>query len=173
MTESAIPQSTTPARLMSLDVFRGATIAGMMIVNNPGTWSHMYPPLDHAEWHGWTYTDTIFPFFLWIVGVAVPLSCARRLEQGQSRRELFLHALRRAFILFALGIFLASVGYFIDGSVARLGFGDWLHHYLTSVRIPGVLQRIALAYLAATAIYLWTDLRGQIKWLIGLLIGYW
>ncbi|TAK93153.1 MAG: DUF5009 domain-containing protein, partial [Verrucomicrobia bacterium] len=119
------------------------------------------------------YTDTIFPFFLWIVGVAVPLSCGRRLEQGQSRRELFGHALRRAVILFGLGLFLASFGYFIDGSMARLGFSQWLHNYLTSVRIPGVLQRIAVSYLLATAIYLWSDWRGQIKWLIGLLAGYW
>jgi hypothetical protein len=96
-----------PGRLMSLDVFRGATIASMMLVNNPGSWSHLYRPLAHAEWHGWTFTDTVFPFFLWIVGVAIPLSVAKRLEQGQSRRQLFLHALRRAAILFSLGLFLS------------------------------------------------------------------
>src|SRR5215208_799769 len=98
----------TPVRLMSLDVFRGATIAGMLLVNNPGSWSHIYPPLEHAAWNDWTYTDTIFPFFLWIVGVAIPLSTSRRLEAGQSRRELFSHALRRAVIIFAVGFFLNS-----------------------------------------------------------------
>lgn len=158
---------------MSLDVFRGATIAGMMLVNNPGSWSAVYAPLLHAPWHGWTYTDTIFPFFLWIVGVAVPLSVARRLEQGQSRRELFRHALRRAVVLFALGLFLGSFGYLIDGSLFRQGIGDWLHNYLTTIRIPGVLQRIAVCYLAATGIYLGTKLRGQIAWTIALLGGYW
>ena len=65
-------------RLLSLDVFRGATIASMVLVYNPGSWEHIYPPLEHAEWHGWTFTDTVFPFFLWIVGVAMTLSFARR-----------------------------------------------------------------------------------------------
>jgi len=88
---------------MSLDVFRGATIAAMMLVNNPGNWDAVYKPLMHAEWHGWTFADLVFPFFLWIVGVAIPLSTARRLEQGQSRNQLLLHAVRRSVIIFALG----------------------------------------------------------------------
>ena len=104
-----------PARLMSLDVFRGATIAAMILVNNPGNWGAIYRPLDHAEWHGWTFTDLIFPFFIWIVGVAIPLSTARRLEQGQSRKELLLHALRRSVIIFALGFFLNSFSVFLNG----------------------------------------------------------
>ncbi|HWV99578.1 MAG TPA: DUF5009 domain-containing protein [Candidatus Acidoferrum sp.] len=145
------------SRLMSLDVFRGATIAGMMLVNNPGDWGAVYPPLEHAAWHGWTFTDLIFPFFLWIVGVAIPLSTARRLEQGQSRKQLFLHALRRAVIIFALGFFLNSFGYFIDGSLVRDGFPAWWHNYATTVRIPGVLQRIAICYLAATVVFLLTE----------------
>lgn len=158
---------------MSLDVFRGVTIAAMMLVNNPGSWSAVYPPLLHAEWHGWTFTDTVFPFFLWIVGVAVPLSSSRRLEAGQSRRQLFLHALRRAMIIFALGFGLNSFGYFIDGSLWRLGFGEWLHQYATNVRIPGVLQRIAICYLIATVIFLRASIRGQALWTVGLLAGYW
>ena len=169
----AVPITPVPNRLMSLDVFRGATIAAMMLVNNPGTWSHIYPPLRHADWHGWTFTDTIFPFFLWIVGVAIPLSVARRLEQGQSRRELLRHACRRAVILFALGLFLATFGFLIDGSLGRLGFAEWLHNYLTNVRIPGVLQRIAICYLIATAIFLRATLRGQMIWTAGFLVGYW
>lgn len=167
--------SPTPAagRLMSLDVFRGATIAAMMLVNNPGSWSHIYPPLRHAEWNGWTFTDTIFPFFLWIVGVAIPLSVSRRLEQGQSRRELEWHALRRATILFGLGLFLATLGHLVDGSLRQLGLVEWLHHYLANVRLPGVLQRIAVCYLTVTAIFLRTNIRGQIIWTVGLLLAYW
>ena len=79
--------SSSPSpRLVSLDAFRGATIAGMLLVNNPGSWSDLYPPLAHAPWHGWTFTDTIFPSFLWIVGVAMTLSFARRVEAGGEGR---------------------------------------------------------------------------------------
>jgi len=172
MSEAAAPQPAA-GRLMSLDVFRGATIAGMMLVNNPGSWSHIYPPLDHAEWNGWTFTDTIFPFFLWIVGVAIPLSTSRRLEAGQSRGELFRHALRRAVIIFALGFFLNSFTFLIDGSMAKLGFGEWMHQYATNVRIPGVLQRIAICYLIATLVFLRTSIRGQAIWTGIFLVGYW
>src|ERR1035438_8265076 len=157
----------TPARLMSLDVFRGATIAGMILVNNPGTWSAMYKPLDHAEWNGWTFTDLIFPFFLWIVGVAIPLSTARRLEQGQSRHQLRLHALRRAAIIFALGFFLNSFSYLVDGSLFRDGPVAWFQNYATSVRIPGVLQRIGICYFLAMVIILYFDIRGQLNWIAG------
>ncbi len=168
------PISTpAPARLMSLDVFRGATIASMILVNNPGTWGAIYKPLDHAEWHGWTFTDLIFPFFIWIVGVAIPLSTARRLEQGQSRRQLLLHALRRAVIIFALGFFLNSFSLMLDASLWRDGFSAWLHSYLTAVRIPGVLQRIGICYFIAMLIFLGTGIRGQAIWIGGLLIGYW
>ncbi len=131
----------------------------MMLVNNPGNWDAVYPPLEHAAWHGWTFTDLIFPFFLWIVGVAIPLSTARRLEQGQARRELFRHALRRAVIIFALGFFLNSFSYLINGSLWRDGVVSWWHQYATTVRIPGVLQRIAICYLAATLVFLLTHVR--------------
>ena len=172
-TTSNPASAPTAGRLMSLDVFRGATIAGMMLVNTPGSWAHVYAPLEHAEWNGWTFTDTIFPFFLWIVGVAIPLSTSRRLEQGQSRGQLSLHALRRAAIIFGLGLFLATLSLVVDGSLARLGFAGWVQHYLTSVRIPGVLQRIAVCYLIAMLIFLKTGLRGQVRWTVGLLLGYW
>ena len=163
----------SPDRLLSLDVFRGATIASMILVNNPGDWGAIYKPLDHAEWHGWTFTDLIFPFFIWIVGVAIPLSTLRRLEQGQSRRQLLLHALRRAFIIFALGFFLNSLLYLIDGSIFREGFSAWLHKYATSVRVPGVLQRIGICYFIAMVIYLSTDICGQAIWIAVLLGAYW
>src|SRR3989337_2511970 len=89
------PATVASERLMSLDVFRGMTIAGMLLVNNPGSWSHIYPPFKHAAWHGWTYTDTIFPFFLWIVGVAIPFSLVRRVEQGDYKGILFARIFKR------------------------------------------------------------------------------
>src|SRR5262249_38742061 len=141
--------------------------------NNPGTWSATYAQLDHAEWNGWTFTDLIFPFFLWIVGVAIPLSTARRLEQGQSRTQLLGHAFRRSVIIFALGFFLNSFLFFIDGSMFRDGFGAWLHNYATNVRIPGVLQRIAICYLITVIIFLRTGIRGQMVAIAALLAGYW
>src|SRR5437016_3550019 len=158
MNPAAPTQSETPApsRLMSLDVFRGATIAAMMLVNNPGNWSAVYTPFLHAEWHGWTFTDLVFPFFLWIVGVAIPLSTARRLDQGHTPSELLLRAFRRSVIIFALGFFLNSFSYFIDGSLFRDGFSAWWHNYLTTVRIPGVLQRIGICYFFASVIFLLT-----------------
>jgi predicted acyltransferase len=161
------------ARLMSLDMFRGATIAAMMLVNNPGSWDAAYKPLLHAEWNGWTFTDLIFPFFLWIVGVAIPLSTARRIEQGQGRTQLLIHAVRRAAIIFALGLFLNSFNYLIDGSLFRDGFSAWFHNWATNIRIPGVLQRIAVCYLVASAIFLRSGIRGQVIAIASLLLGYW
>jgi predicted acyltransferase len=158
---------------MSLDVFRGATIASMMLVNNPGNWGAIYKPLEHAEWHGWTFTDLVFPFFLWIVGVAIPLSTARRLEQGHTRSQLLLHAFRRSLIIFALGFFLNSFTYLIDGSLFSDGFSAGLHNYLTSVRIPGVLQRIGICYFITCLVFLFANLRGQIITIAVLLSGYW
>ena len=110
-------------RLVALDVFRGMTIAGMVLVNNPGTWGAIYPPLAHAEWHGITPTDYIFPFFLFIVGIAIPLALGRRIEQGISG-EVYLKILRRAVVIFALGLFLAAFPFF-----------DF-----ANLRIPGVLS---------------------------------
>ncbi len=173
---------------MSLDVFRGATIASMMLVNNPGNWNAIYAPLDHAEWNGWTFTDLIFPFFVWIVGVAIPLSTARRLEQGARRDTLFWHVVRRAVILFALGFFLNSLSVLLDSTRWADGFGGWLEFYLHNVRVPGVLQRIAICYLVASTVYLLTEkpeemnsqsLRKNsgIRWQAGiialLLVTYW
>lgn len=144
-------------RLLSLDVFRGATIAAMILVNNAGDWNNVYAPLLHAQWHGWTFTDLIFPSFLWIAGVAMTLSFAKRVEAGASRQRLLPHVLRRAALLFALGLFLNGFPFFP----------------LDRLRIPGVLQRIAICYLAAAAIYLYTRVRGQALILAGLLAVYW
>jgi predicted acyltransferase len=144
-------------RLVSLDVFRGISIAGMVLVNNPGTWSHIYWPLEHAAWHGWTPTDLIFPFFLFIVGVAVPLAFARRIEQGTARRKLYLQIIKRTVIIFLLGEFLAGFPYF----------------HLSTIRIPGVLQRIAVCYLFASIIFLATKARMQVVITIALTVIYW
>src|SRR4029453_7780124 len=95
-------------RLVSLDVFRGLTIAGMILVNNPGSWSAVYRPLTHAEWHGWTPTDLIFPFFLFAVGVSITLALASRLGRGEPRARLMLRIVGRSAVLFALGLFLAG-----------------------------------------------------------------
>src|SRR5688500_290534 len=116
------------SRLLSLDVFRGITIAGMVLVNNPGTWEQIYWPLQHATWHGWTPTDLVFPFFLFIVGVAITLAFKSRLEAGRSMRDLYLKVVKRTLIIFGIGLFLSAFPYF-DFSV---------------LRIPGVLQRIAV-----------------------------
>lgn len=144
-------------RLISLDVFRGITIAGMILVNNPGTWSAIYPPLKHAAWNGCTPTDLIFPFFLFIVGVAITFSLSKRKIRGDNQQLLLLNILRRSAILFILGLILHGFPYFD----------------LSEIRIPGVLQRIAVVYLITSFIFLKTSFKTQITISIILLIGYW
>lgn len=134
-------------RLVSLDAFRGLTIAAMILVNNPGSWSAIYWPLAHAEWHGWTPTDLIFPFFLFIVGVSLNFS------QRGSLRE----AATRAAILFGLGLLMAAFPFF----------------NLATLRIPGVLPRIALCYLAAFSLRRAVGAGGQAAACLVLLLGYW
>ncbi|MGB2866888.1 MAG: DUF5009 domain-containing protein [Bacteroidota bacterium] len=154
----------TSGRLLSLDVFRGATIAGMMLVNNPGDWGKIYAPWGHAAWNGWTFTDTIFPFFLWIVGVAMTFSFAKRMERGDDKSKLALHVVQRFAIIFGLGIFLAGFPF-------GLAFG---HHFsLSTIRIPGVLQRIAVCYLVSSMVVLTTGIRTQVAIVWSLLAFYW
>ena len=105
-------ESTSGQRLLSLDVFRGVTIAAMVVVNNPGTWSAVYPQLKHAEWHGWTVTDFVFPFFVFIVGVAIPLALGKRIENGTTSREVSLRILYRSFVIFGLGLFQMGFPFF-------------------------------------------------------------
>lgn len=153
---AALPEYP-PGRLISLDAFRGLAIAGMILVNNPGSWGHIYGPLAHAEWHGWTPTDLIFPFFLFIVGVAMPFSFGKRRERGSGRGELFKHVLRRSAILVGLGLVIN-------------GFPDY---DLSEIRYSGVLQRIGVVYLLASTLYLGLDRKGI--WAASgiLLAGYW
>ncbi|MBM3724830.1 MAG: DUF5009 domain-containing protein [Acidobacteria bacterium] len=144
-------------RLVSLDVFRGATIAGMILVNNSGNFSQTYAPLLHADWHGWTPTDMVFPFFLWMVGVSMTFSMARRVAEGADRGKLLAHALRRGLIIVGLGLAL-----------------NLLPHFdFANLRFPGVLQRIGVCYMAATLIFLFTRWRGQVIALGGVLALYW
>src|SRR5271165_7655109 len=149
-------EATASSRLLSLDIFRGATIAAMILVNNPGN-DFPYAPLEHAQWNGWTPTDLIFPFFLFIVGVSLTLSFRSRMQNGESRRNLLIHSVRRSAIIFLISLFL----------------NGFPHFHLATWRVAGVLQRIALAYVAAAAITLYTKTRGIALWIAGLLIGYW
>ncbi len=163
-----ISASTSPIiagdRLASLDAFRGITIAGMILVNNPGTWSAVYDPLEHAAWHGWTPTDLVFPFFLFIVGVAITFTYRKRLARGVDRGPLVTKAVKRTFILIGLGLFLAAFP-FVTSSGAFID--------LSTLRYPGVLQRIAICYLIVTLLFLYTSPRTQIAAAVALLFGYW
>jgi len=157
--ENLEPRTSNFARLVSLDVFRGATIAGMFVVNTPGSWDHVFAPLLHAEWNGWTYTDTIFPFFLFIVGVSMAFSFSRRLAEGGDRNKLLLHTLRRAVIIFGLGLALNTLSFFL--------------FHRAQVRIPGVLQRIGVCFFFAAVIYLLFGRRGLLPSAAILLAMYW
>ncbi|MCH7939606.1 MAG: DUF5009 domain-containing protein, partial [Candidatus Marinimicrobia bacterium] len=150
-------------RLVSLDTFRGITIASMMLVNYPGDWSHVYSPLLHAQWNGWTPTDWIFPFFLFIMGVAMPLSRQRSGEGGADKKRLWIKIIRRTLVLFGLGLFLSGYPSFNWGTM----------------RIPGVLQRIAVCYFALSAIVMlsrnerdeWLAMGGLILLYLGIMWG--
>jgi predicted acyltransferase len=145
-------------RLLSLDVFRGATIAGMILVNNGGDEPVSYWPLLHADWNGWTPTDLVFPFFLFIVGVAMAFSLRARVERGASRTELLKHVLWRGAVIFALGMFL-------NGFPNRYELSSW--------RVYGVLQRIAVCYVITAILALWTGRRAQIATAVACVLGYW
>jgi predicted acyltransferase len=205
--------ATAGQRLISLDAFRGITIAGMILVNDPGSWDHVYAPLQHAHWHGWTPTDLVFPFFLFIVGVALTFSFKRRLERGGTRAALLAQVVRRTIILFLLGLImygfpdfrligpyiLVITGLsFLFADAPVMGFGvsggvlarkavawavlvgavvyfvlDFDHFQETKLRVPGVLQRIAVCYLFASLIVMTCGVWGRAAWAAVLLAGYW
>ena len=142
-------------RLYSLDVFRGMTVAAMILVNNPGSLDSVYPPLLHAKWNGCTPTDLIFPFFLFIVGVSIHFAYQSKLAEGLTKK-VFLKILKRALIIFSLGIFLSLFPKF----------------NFSTVRIPGVLQRISLVFLFCSLIYFKANWLAQIRLAIILLVGY-
>ncbi len=167
-------------RLIALDVFRGLTVASMLLVNNPGTWSAIYPPLEHAAWHGWTPTDLIFPFFLFIVGVTTHLSLTARRARGDDTAALVRQVLRRGALIFLCGLFLSWFPGFTYWPIAELPDATLVGsnqgasaRRLAHVRILGVLQRIALAYTIGALLTLWLSWRGQIAALAVILFGYW
>lgn len=210
---------TKNQRLVSLDIFRGIAIAGMILVNNPGSWSTVYAPLLHAKWHGWTPTDWVFPFFLFAVGMAVPLALGKRL--GQPQGKLLRKIGIRSLLIFGLGLLLAAfphfklsgqtpatllfihyvlVGIFVislflrglalgrkpvrsqlarsalyallfsGGGIAIIGafYADY-----STLRIPGVLQRIAIVYAVCAVLFLNANWKVQLGAAIALLLGYW
>lgn len=150
-------------RLLSLDVFRGATVAAMILVNNPGDWGHIYAPLEHASWHGCTPTDLIFPFFLFIVGVSITYAMSSKKADPQAHTRTILKAAKRAAILFGLGLFL---------SLYPKIFTEPLNA-LVQVRIPGVLQRIAVVFLISSIIFLKNTERNIMRITGGILVLYW
>ncbi len=201
-------------RLISLDVFRGMTIAGMVLVNNPGTWSAIYSPLEHAPWHGITPTDYIFPFFLFIVGVAIPIALGKRIKAGMTR-DVYFKIISRSFLIFVLGILISAIPFFSFSEtqiphflkvlivlgysaalflylwdkplaalitaavIAAVVTGFWSAGYvvvpynLATMRIPGVLQRIAVCYLIVSLIFLHTNWKQQAVIGVVLLLLYW
>ncbi len=144
-------------RLLSLDAFRGLTIIAMILVNTPGSWDYVYAPLLHAKWHGVTPTDYIFPFFIFIVGISIVLSYKKMRARGAGKGKLIGKTIKRAAIIFAIGVFL---GLFPDFNFSE-------------IRIPGVLQRIALVFLACALLYLYTSRRQQAVIGAVLLLAYW
>ncbi len=209
-----MPEGTSNDRLVSLDVFRGMTIAGMVLVNNPGTWSTIYGPLKHADWHGITPTDYVFPFFLFIVGVAIPIAFSKRIAAGITR-DVYYKIFTRSLLIFALGLVMSAIPFFNFNDTTipyavkiliMLGYSAamffylwdkakvalivaivtagivtmfWLAGYVVvpynvgTMRIPGVLQRIAVCYLIVSIIYLHTSWRQQALIGAALLLGYW
>jgi predicted acyltransferase len=152
------------------------TVAGMLLVNDPGSWAHIYAPLEHAEWHGWTPTDLIFPFFLFIVGITTQLSLGARRSAGADDGALQRQVLRRGALIFLFGLVLNWVPFFQWGElkgIADPSFLDRVVWRVEHLRIMGVLQRIGLAYVVVGLVALRAGLRTQLGILAAILLGYW
>ncbi len=143
-------------RLVSLDVFRGITIALMVLIGNPGG-SEYYGFLQHADWNGLTLADVVFPFFIFIVGVAIPYSFTNKLERKVSKRSLLLRITRRTIVLFLLGLFINGFPYFNLGTL----------------RVMGVLQRIALCYFFASIVFLFVKPKWRLLLTAAIPLIYW
>src|SRR5215212_905184 len=139
-TTSTVAPTSPRERLVSLDVFRGLTIAGMLLVNNPGTWSAIFPPLEHAEWNGWTPTDLIFPFFLFIVGITTHISLSGRRARGDDEGAIIRQILRRGGMIYLLGFLMALFPFYQWGAVESMpdpSAIDRILYRLDHVRILG------------------------------------
>jgi predicted acyltransferase len=157
--EADATNANSSGRLVCLDIFRGLAVAGMILVDNPGSDEKVYRPIAHAVWNGWTPADFIFPAFLFLVGISMVYSFAKRRERGDSRQQILMHVSVRSVLLIAIGLFVnASPFIGVD------------YHAL---RFEGVMQRIALCYFAAAILELWSDRRGQIITIVACLFGYW
>jgi len=150
------PITSSSLRLNSLDFFRGVTVAAMILVNNPGNWNSIYAPLQHSEWNGCTPTDLIFSFFLFIIGVSMVYSMEDKKRDSKNHSQLIRSILKRSLILLAIGMFLALSPDFD----------------LSTVRIPGILPRIALVFCISGVIYVKTTNKTQAYIIIALLLGY-
>jgi predicted acyltransferase len=174
--DDGLLRGTPRERLLSLDVFRGLTVAGMLLVNDPGTWSAIYPPLAHAPWHGWTPTDLIFPFFLFIVGITTQLSLGARRARGDDERAIRRQILRRGALIFLFGFLINGFPFFTWGAVPDTpdpSVFDRIVDRLEHWRFLGVLQRIGLAYIVSALIATRLSIRGQVTTIAVLLLGYW
>lgn len=152
---------STSKRILSVDIFRGITIAAMILVNNPGTWSAIYPPFEHAKWHGLTPTDLIFPFFLFIVGMSITFAYTKKKEHGITV-DIYKKIISRTLKLIGLGLILAGF------MIAPPFFKD-----LSTLRLPGVLQRIGVVFFISSILFLYANLRVLLGVFIFILIGYW
>ena len=161
-------------RLLSLDVLRGATIATMILVNDPGDWDHIYPPLEHSKWNGCTPTDLVFPFFLFMAGVAVVFAMETRKANKEDHGKLIWHAFKRMVTLLLINYLIPYIFIIINHTIAltfsTIGADMWDH--LKNQRIPGVLPRIAVVYFICTLLYLKTSAKFRV-WIFAIvLIGY-
>jgi len=150
---------SSPGRLMCLDIYRGLAVAGMILVDNPGSDEGAYWPIKHAEWNGWTPADLIFPSFLFLVGISIVISITNRRRRGESREQILLHVFWRTVVLIAIGLLVNA------SPVIGLDVHTW--------RFEGVTQRIGICYLLAAILVLWPNRRAQWTALAACLIGYW
>jgi len=153
----------TKQRLLSLDFLRGLTVAAMILVNNPGSWGHIYAPLEHAEWNGCTPTDLVFPFFLWIVGVSIAFAMSSSKADPSTHKRTIIKAVKRGLTLYFLGFFLAIFGKLINDPA----------HALQTVRLLGVLQRIGIVFIISSIIFLKASQKTIFKTFIVILAVYW
>lgn len=156
-------------RLLSLDFFRGLTVAAMILVNNPGSWGHIYAPLEHAEWNGCTPTDLIFPFFLWIVGVSLAFAMSSSKQDPSTHGKTIIKAVKRGLTLYLLGFFLAIFGKIM----AVIIDGKSLVEAFQTVRLLGVLQRIGIVFIISSIVFLKFSTKTIFKTLIVILAVYW